>query len=85
MPGVVLAGPGVDEPSCVVAELAEGARGQDHSETRLAEVDLSGRVTTKMFGHRRLQCCDLLVEGGDEGNLGADDGGVGALGRRELT
>ena len=43
LPGVVLAAPGVGEPMRVVAELAQGAGRQDYPETRLAEVDISGR------------------------------------------
>jgi hypothetical protein len=48
LPGVVLAAPGVSEPAGVVAELAENAGGQDDPETRLAEIDISGRVPAKM-------------------------------------
>jgi hypothetical protein len=51
----VLAAAGVSEPLRVVAGLAEDAGGQDDSETRLAEVDISGRVTAKMLGHHLLQ------------------------------
>src|ERR1019366_3277242 len=85
LPGIVLAGPGVAEALVVVTELAEGAGRQDHAETRLAEVDVSGRVTAKMPGHPLLQPCDLLVESRDDADLPGDNGRIRALGDRRLT
>jgi len=44
------------EPFLVVAELAERAGGEDHPEARPAEMDISGRVPTKMLGHHSCNC-----------------------------
>src|SRR6478609_8084102 len=74
LPRVVLPRPRVGESFLVVTELAEGAAAQDLSEARLAEIDVSGRVPTKMFRHHLLQLCDLLVQRGDDDDLGRDDG-----------
>jgi hypothetical protein len=38
-----------------------------------------------MFAHHLRQCCDLLVEGGDDCDLCFDDGRIGALERRRLA
>src|SRR5664279_5133444 len=53
--GVVtdLPGTGAGEPLLVVAELTERAGRQDHTEARLAEIDISVRVPAKMLGHQR--------------------------------
>ena len=85
LPGVVLPRPGVVEPFLVVTELAEHAGGEDHPEARLAEINVSGRVPTKMLGHHLLQLRDLLVQRGDHADLPDDDGRVGGLGGRGLT
>ena len=49
---------------------------EDLPETRLAEVDLSGRVPAKVLGHHLLQLRELLVQRGDEPDLADDDGRV---------
>jgi hypothetical protein len=85
LPGVVLAAPGVSEALGVVAELAEGAGRQDCPQTRLAEIDVSGRVPPKMPGHHFLQPGDLLVQGREHADLPGDHGRVRALGERRLA
>ena len=78
-------GTGRREAPGVVAELAEDAGRQDHAEARLAEVDLSGRVTAKMPGYHFLQPGDLLAEGREHADLPRDNGRVRALGDRRLA
>ena len=85
LPGVVLARTRGREPALVVAELAEGARGEDDSVARLAEVNVSSRVTAKMLSHHALQGGDLCVESGDDADLSGNDSCIGALQRRWLT
>ncbi len=54
------------EPVPQPDDLAEGVRGEDDSVARLAEVDVSSRVSAKMLFHRCLQPSDLCVESGDD-------------------
>ena len=53
-------------------------------EARLAEIDISRRVSTKMLGHHLLQLSDLLVQRGDDADLPDNNGRVGGLRGRGL-
>jgi hypothetical protein len=84
LPGVVLARAAVGEAGRVVAELAHHAGAEHDAEARLAEVDLSLRVATKMLAHHLAQACDLGVQRGDDPYPAADDRGVCAVQDRRL-
>src|SRR6476661_2273122 len=73
LPGVVLPRPDVVEPFRVVTEFTKDAGREDHPETRLAEINISRRVPTKMLLHHLLQLRDLLVQRGDDANLTDND------------
>lgn len=67
-------GPGVGESFLVVTELTQGAGREDLPEPRLAEIDVGGRVPTKMLGHHHFELRDLLVQRGDDADLADDNG-----------
>jgi hypothetical protein len=52
---------GVGEAGPVIAELGEDPGGEDDTEARLADVDLSVPVTANMVGHHLTQLGDLTV------------------------
>src|SRR5664279_2815893 len=79
LPGVVLPRPDVVEPFLVVTELTKDAGREDHPQTRLAEIDISRRVPTKMLLHHLFQLRDLHVQRGDDADLPGNDGRVSGL------
>ena len=84
LPGIVLSCFGIVEPFLVVPELTKRAGREDLPEPQLAEIDIGGRVPTKVFGHHHLQLRDLLVERSDDADLPDNNGRVGALRGRGL-
>ena len=84
LPEIVLPRPDVTEPLLVVPELTKDTGREDHPQTRLAEINISRRVPTKMLVHHLLQLRDLFVQRGDDADLPKHDGSVGCLGDRRL-
>ena len=73
------------EPFLVVPELSQDTGREDHPETRLAEINISRRVPTKMLFHHFVQLRDLRVQRSDEPDLPDNNGRVGGLSGRGLT